>query len=70
MVNVYIKHQISEYLKELVNQDWYNRLDESKKQEIEIMKTISPYAIITTNYDIILSDLINALTTNANGEYI
>jgi hypothetical protein len=55
--DVYIKHQISEYLKELVNQDWYNRLDESKKQEIEIMKTISPYAIITTNYDTLIESI-------------
>jgi hypothetical protein len=26
--------------------------------------------LLIENYDIILSDLINALTTNANGEYI
>jgi hypothetical protein len=55
--DVYIKHQVSEYLKNLINENWYDRLDEIKKQEIETIKAISPYAIITTNYDTLIESI-------------
>lgn len=46
---IYLKHTISEHLKDLVD-NRENRLPD----ELEILKTIRPHSIITTNYDQLL----------------
>ncbi|PZV27952.1 MAG: SIR2 family protein [Snowella sp.] len=68
--DVYIKHQISEYLKNLISHDWFGKLDELKKQEIEAIKAITPYVIITTNYDTLIESVFSNNYETIVGEKI
>jgi len=55
--DVYIKYSISEYLKELIDNDWHSNLSDDLKKELDTLKRISPHAIITTNYDSLIESI-------------
>ncbi|RDZ42954.1 hypothetical protein C5B86_14810 [Haloferax sp. Atlit-19N] len=52
--DVFLKHSISEYLKEKTPSDIDEIQNEQHRQEIELLQEIQPHAIITTNYDPLL----------------
>ena len=47
--DIFIKYFISEYLKEVLQDSWYEKLDDKFKSEINFLRQIAPHAIITTN---------------------
>jgi hypothetical protein len=55
--DIFIKHFISEYLKEIMLEEWQEKLGDNLKNEIAFLKKIAPHAIITTNYDALLENI-------------
>lgn len=55
--DVFIKYYVSEYLKDITPSSAEEVEDEYKRKEIELLKEVQPYAIITTNYDTFLENI-------------
>ncbi len=60
--SIYIKYLVSEIFKEVPSTDAAERLQVEYKSEIESLKGVNPYAIITTNYDDFLESIFNGYT--------
>lgn len=56
--NIYLKYKVAKYLEEL-SYDFKNskKISRSLSEEINILKTLSPHSIITTNYDNLLEEI-------------
>jgi hypothetical protein len=52
--DIFIKYFISQYLKDITLYDWYEKLEDNLKSEVNFLRQIAPHAIITTNYDTLI----------------
>lgn len=55
--DIYIKHIVSEILKEVSQGEQAKSIKDSYKLELNALKSINPYSVITTNYDEMLEEI-------------
>lgn len=60
--NIYIKYLVSEIFKSVHKTETAKKLQTEYKGEIEALKCVNPYAIITTNYDDFLESIFDGYT--------
>ena len=60
--NIYIKHLVSEIFKNALDTKEAKNLQSVYADEIEALRGVNPYAIITTNYDGLLENIFNGYT--------
>lgn len=69
--DAYLKYQISKFFQNLVSEnEFFNALSSEYKSELASLKSICPQAIITTNYDTFLEDIIFTEHTSIIGQKI